>query len=225
VQVTWRNGTTQTLTVRGIFSDSTVLGSNWMVDSTVYQRANPGQQDIQFAGARIATGATAQEARDALVPISDKYPQVRVQDQSQFRKSQEDQLNQMLVIIYALLLFAVIIAILGIVNTLALSVFERTREFGLLRAVGATRRQMRRAVRWEAVIVSLFGALLGLAVGLPLGVIATRGMRSAGVTTTTLPVVTIVVVMIAAILAGIVAAIWPARRAARLNVLAAIATE
>jgi putative ABC transport system permease protein len=107
---------------------------------------------------------------------------------------------------------------------LALSVFERTREFGLLRAVGTTRRQLKRAVRWEAVIVSLFGALLGLVVGLPLGIVTTKGMRSLGVTTTSLPIATIVVVLFAAILAGIFAAIWPARRAARLNILEAIAT-
>jgi putative ABC transport system permease protein len=103
-------------------------------------------------------------------------------------------------------------------------VFERTREFGLLRAVGTTRRQLKRAVRWEAVIVSLFGALLGLVVGLPLGIVTTKGMRSLGVTTTSLPIATIVVVLFAAILAGIFAAIWPARRAARLNILEAIAT-
>ena len=119
-----------------------------------------------------------------------------MQDQAEFRKSQEDQLNQLLAIVYGLLFFAVVIAILGIMNTLALSVFERTREFGLLRAVGTTRRQLKRAVRWESVIVSVFGALLGLVVGLPLGVIATKGMRSVGVTTTSLPIATIVIILV-----------------------------
>jgi putative ABC transport system permease protein len=211
--------------VRGIFADASILGANWMVDTAVYEAANPASNLDQFAGARIADGQDIESARAAITTVADNYPQVEVQDQAEFRQSQEDQLNQLLAIIYGLLLFAVVIAILGIMNTLALSVFERTREFGLLRAVGTTRRQLKRAVRWEAVIVSVFGALLGLVVGLPLGVIATKGMRNIGVTTTSMPTGTIIVLLIAAILAGMLAAIWPARRAAKLNVLEAIATN
>ncbi len=224
IDVTWKNGTSQKLTVRGIFGDASILGANWMVDKSVFEAANPSSNLDQFAGARIADGQTIESAREAISAVADQYPQVEVQDQAEFRQSQEDQLNQLLAIIYGLLLFAVVIAILGIMNTLALSVFERTREFGLLRAVGTTRRQLKRAVRWEAVIVSVFGALLGLAVGLPLGVIATKGMRNIGVTTTSMPTGTIIVVLITAILAGMLAAIWPARRAAKLDVLEAIAT-
>jgi putative ABC transport system permease protein len=225
VDVTWKSGAVQTLTVRGIFADASVLGVNWMVDTAVFEAANPASTNDQFAGARIADGVDIEAARSSIAVVADQYPQVRVQDQAEFRKSQEDQLNQLLAIVYGLLFFAVVIAILGIMNTLALSVFERTREFGLLRAVGTTRRQLKRAVRWESVIVSVFGALLGLVVGLPLGIIATRGMRSVGVTTTSIPTATIVVILIAAVFAGMLAAIWPARRAAKLNVLAAIATE
>jgi putative ABC transport system permease protein len=224
VRVVWKNGVVQDLTVRGIFSDASVLNANWMVDNSVYEAANPASTNDQFAGATVAAGVPLDTARAAIAKIADQFPQVKVQDQSEFRKSQVDQLNQLLAIVYGLLFFAVGIAILGIANTLALSVFERTREFGLLRAVGTTRRQLKRAVRWEAVIVSLFGALLGLVVGLPLGIVTTKGMRSLGVTTTSLPIATIVVVLFAAILAGIFAAIWPARRAARLNILEAIAT-
>ena len=225
VQVTWKNGTVQTLTVRGIYADASVLNANWMVDNSVFEAANPASRNDQFAGATIVSGVDLEKARGAIKAVADHYPQVRVQDQSQFRKSQEDQLNQLLTIVYGLLFFAVIIAILGIMNTLALSVFERTREFGLLRAVGATRRQLKRAVRWEAVIVSVFGALLGLVVGLPMGVLATRGMRSVGVTTTSLPIATIITVLVAAMFAGMLAAIWPARRASKLDILRAIATE
>lgn len=225
VEVTWRDGTTQTLTVSGIFADASVLGVNWMVDTGVYEAANPGNPLDQFAGARIAEGVEIEAARTAITAVSDQFPQVQVQDQAEFRKSQEDQLNQLLAIVYGLLLFAVVIAVLGIMNTLALSVFERTREFGLLRAVGTTRRQLKRAVRWESVVVSVFGALLGLAVGLPLGIVATKGMKSVGVNSTSLPIGTIVVLLVAAIVAGVLAAIWPARRAAKLNVLEAIATE
>jgi putative ABC transport system permease protein len=152
------------------------------------------------------------------------FPQVELQDRAEFRQSQEDQLNQLLFLIYGLLAFAVVIAVLGIMNTLALSVFERTREFGLLRAVGTSKRQLRRAVRWEAVIVSVFGALLGLLVGLPLGIIATKGMKGIGINSVALPVGTIIAILVLAVLAGMIAAMWPARRAAKLDVLEAIAT-
>jgi putative ABC transport system permease protein len=225
VVVTWKNGSTQEMHVVGTYEDASLLGANWMVDVSDFAAANPSIDIDQFGGARIADGVEIDAARAAIEAVADNYPQVKVEDQAEFRKSQEDQLQQVLSIVYGLLLFAVLIAVLGIMNTLALSVFERTREFGLLRAVGTTRRQLKRAVRWEAVIVSVFGALLGLVVGLPLGFVATKGMRGIGITTTALPVLTIVIILIAAILAGMLAAIWPARRAAKLDVLAAIATH
>lgn len=225
VDVTWKNGSSQTLTVTGIFNDASITNTNWMVDMGTFEAGNPSAKTDLFAGARIKDGVEIDDARAAIEKVAAAFPQVKVQDQAEFRKSQEDQLNQLLTVIYGLLFFAVVIAILGIMNTLALSVFERTREFGLIRAVGATQRQLKRAVRWEAVIVSVFGALLGLVVGLPLGLVATRGMTSLGVRSASLPVGTIIAILIAAILAGILAAIWPARRAAKLNVLEAIATE
>jgi len=225
VDVTWKNGTTETLRVTGIFADSSITGANWMVDMSTFEAANPSSKNDLFAGARIAEGVEIDAARTAIEKVAERFPQVKVQDQAEFRKSQEDQLNQLLTVIYGLLFFAVVIAVLGIMNTLALAVFERTREFGLIRAIGATQRQLKRAVRWEAVIVSVFGALLGLLVGLPLGVIATKGMTSLGVQSTSLPTGTIILILVAAIAAGILAAIWPARRAAKLNVLEAIATE
>jgi putative ABC transport system permease protein len=196
-----------------------------MVDTKVFEAANPSSINDQFAGARIVEGTDLEVARASITSVTDNYPQVQVQDQAEFRKSQEDQLNQLLTIVYGLLLFAVVIAVLGIMNTLALSVFERTREFGLLRAVGTTRRQLKRAVRWESVIVSVFGALLGLVVGLSLGIAATKGMRTVGVTTTSLPVATIIAILVASVLAGMLAAIWPARRAAKLDILEAIAAD
>jgi putative ABC transport system permease protein len=195
------------------------------VDTKVFEAANPSSINDQFAGARIVEGTDLEVARASITSVTDNYPQVQVQDQAEFRKSQEDQLNQLLTIVYGLLLFAVVIAVLGIMNTLALSVFERTREFGLLRAVGTTRRQLKRAVRWESVIVSVFGALLGLVVGLSLGIAATKGMRTVGVTTTSLPVATIIAILVASVLAGMLAAIWPARRAAKLDILEAIAAD
>ncbi len=225
VDVKWKNGTTQTLAVTAIFADASITNQNWMVDMGTFEAANPSLKSDLFAGARIADGVEIDAARSAIEKVAASFPQVKVQDQAEFRKSQEDQLNQLLTVIYGLLFFAVVIAVLGIMNTLALSVFERTREFGLVRAVGATRRQLKRAVRWEAVIVSVFGALLGLIVGLPLGIVATRGMKTIGVNSTSLPTATIIAILVAAVLAGLLAAIWPARRAAKLNVLDAIATQ
>jgi putative ABC transport system permease protein len=210
--------------VRGIFADASTTNTNWIVDTSVFAAGNPSVKNDFFAGARIANGVTPEAARDAVQTVVDKFPQVELQDRAEFRQSQEDQLNQLLFLIYGLLAFAVVIAVLGIMNTLALSVFERTREFGLLRAVGTSKRQLRRAVRWEAVIVSVFGALLGLLVGLPLGIIATKGMKGIGINSVALPVGTIIAILVLAVLAGMIAAMWPARRAAKLDVLEAIAT-
>jgi putative ABC transport system permease protein len=125
---------------------------------------------------------------------------------------------------YVLLLFAVIIALIGIVNTLALSIYERTRELGLLRAVGMSRTQMRRMVRGEAVIVAVFGSLLGLGIGVLFGVAIIKALESEGITLA-IPVGQLVVFVVLAGLAGLVAGMPPARRAARLDVLDAISTE
>jgi putative ABC transport system permease protein len=124
-----------------------------------------------------------------------------------------------------LLLLAVVIALIGIANTLALSVFERTRELGLLRAVGMTRRQMRSSVRWESVIIAVLGTLMGLVIGAVFGWALVQALASQGFTSFTLPVGTLVAVVVIAALAGVVAAIAPARRAARLDILSAISTE
>jgi putative ABC transport system permease protein len=125
----------------------------------------------------------------------------------------------------ALLALAVLIAIFGITNTLALSVFERTREIGLLRAVGMSRRQVRRMVRWEAIIVAIIGSLLGIVVGLFFGVAVTAALASQGIDVLSIPAVQIVGLVLFGAIAGLVAAILPARKASRLNILEAIAYE
>ncbi len=133
--------------------------------------------------------------------------------------------NQLLGLVYALLGLAVIIALIGIVNTLMLSVFERTREIGLLRAVGMRRRQVRTMVRSEAVILAIFGAVIGIVIGTALGLALVSSLRQQGITDTAVPVSSLVIFLLLSALLGLVAATWPARRAARLDVLAAIATE
>ena len=133
-------------------------------------------------------------------------------------------LNQLLGIIYALLLLSVIVSLFGIVNTLALTIHERTRELGLLRAVGTSRRQVRRMVRYEAVITALIGALLGLMLGVLFAVLVSRPLADEGFTLS-IPIGQLIGLLVLAGLAGVLAAIGPARRASRLDVLEALAYE
>ena len=138
---------------------------------------------------------------------------------AEFRKSQEDQINQLLLTITILLMLSIVIAVLGIAITLALGVFERTREIGLLRAVGMNRRQLRRSVRWEAVIVSTFGALVGIVLGTFLGIVASLAVPDDIVSKLAFSPMIIVVVMVFAVLAGLVAALYPSFKASNMDVL------
>jgi putative ABC transport system permease protein len=153
------------------------------------------------------------------------YPNVQVQTRDQYEQSQSASVNGLLGLIYALLALAVIIALIGIVNTLMLSVLERTREIGLLRAVGMRRRQVRSMIRSEAVILSIFGAVLGLVIGTLMGLALVASLRKEGLTETSVPYSTLAIFLFVAAVLGLIAAGWPARRAAKLDVLAAIATE
>jgi putative ABC transport system permease protein len=152
-------------------------------------------------------------------------PTVTVKDPGQFAQEQKSQINLFLYFIYALLGLAVIIAVLGIINTLALSVIERTREVGLLRAVGVSRRQLRRMVRLESVIVAVLGAVLGVAMGIVFGVALQRAIADEGVDVLAIPWLQLAVFVALAAVAGVLAAVLPARRAAQLDVLQAIGAE
>jgi putative ABC transport system permease protein len=143
---------------------------------------------------------------------------------AQYKDEQSKQVNQLLGLVFALLSLSVIVALLGIVNTLALSVHERTRELGMLRAVGMSRRQVRRMVRSEAVITAVIGAVLGLVLGVVFAALVSRPLADDGFVFT-LPVSTLVLLLVLAALAGVLAAIPPARRAARVDVLRAVTTE
>jgi putative ABC transport system permease protein len=153
------------------------------------------------------------------------YPNVKVQSRAQFEASQTAQVNKLLGLVYALLALAVVIALIGIVNTLMLSVFERTHEIGLLRAVGMKRRQVRAMIRSESVILAVFGAVIGIIVGTGLGLALVSALHSQGITNTEVPFSKLVIFLILAALLGLLAASWPARRAAKLDVLAAIAAD
>jgi putative ABC transport system permease protein len=155
--------------------------------------------------------------------IHREAPAATVQDLGSYVQEQTKQLEGFLNLVYAMLLLAIVVAVIGIYNTLYLSVFERTREIGLLRAVGMERGQVRRAVRWEAVIVALFGTAMGVVSGVLLAIAAVSGFADQGVVLT-LPWTQIVIYAIGGAIAGVLAAVFPARTAARTNVLEAIST-
>lgn len=170
-------------------------------------------------------GVAPDELRQSLETALERYPNVEIQDQAQFREKWATFLNQILNLLTALLLMAVIIAVFGIVNTLSLSIYERTRELGLLRAVGMTRRQTRSMVRWEAVIIAVMGALFGVVIGIAFGWALQQALEPEGFTELGIPAGQLAFYVVLAGLAGVLAAILPARRAARLNVLEAISYE
>src|SRR5205814_4331256 len=172
-----------------------------------------------------APGVSQAQAKTAVTNVAREFPNVKLEDQAQFRKSQADQINTILGLITALLGLALIIALFGIVNTLALSIFERTREIGLLRAVGMARRQVRAMVRWEAMLIAVFGAILGIAVGGLFGWAMVSALGPQGIDRLAIPAGQLIGYVIFAGVAGVIAALGPARRAAKLNVLEAITTE
>lgn len=172
-----------------------------------------------------ADGVEPADVRAALEETLAPYPIVTIADQTELAETVRGQVNQLLSLVYALLGLAVVIAVLGIVNTLLLSVLERTREIGLLRAVGTDRRQVRRMVRIEALLIALFGAVLGVGLGLLFGIAVQRSLVDEGITALEVPWALIAVVLVVSAVVGVLAAILPARRAANLDVLTAIATE
>jgi putative ABC transport system permease protein len=154
--------------------------------------------------------------------LKSEYPEAEALTSGEFIKQQEDQIDQLLVLIYALLMLAIIVSLFGIVNTLVLSISERTRELGLLRAVGMSRRQIRRVIRYEAVITALIGGVIGLGVGIVLSLLVTQAIDGFNLS---IPVGQLIIVLILAGIAGVLAAVLPARRAAKLDVLEALAYE
>lgn len=188
------------------------------------QRYAPGGLDSGlYVNAASGTGPDALRAN--LEKTLDPYPQVQVRDLADYKDLIHDQIAVLLYLVYALLGLAIVIAVLGVVNTLALSVVERTREIGLLRAIGLARRQLRRMIRLESVVIAVFGAVLGLALGLVWGVCTQQVLALQGMSALAIPWGTIVAVVVGSAVVGVVAALLPALRASRMNVLAAIAHE
>jgi putative ABC transport system permease protein len=208
--------------VRGI-TDPPKNGSPYgpVTISTGLFDANYQNPQNLFTLVNVQGGANpANTARLAAALAS--FPDAKLQTKSQFVTNQLSGLNTLLNLLYVLLSLSILVSLFGIVNTLVLTVFERTRELGMLRAVGMTRRQLRRMIRHESVITALLGAAFGIPLGVVLALLAGAAIKYAAFT---IPVGTLVVFVIAAVVAGIVAAIFPARRAARLNVLEALQYE
>ncbi len=225
VELTFQNGTKLTLPVAGIYDDASIAG-NWLISLDTLAKVSPTSTNRDFfVAAKLAPGVTAAEGDQAVKAAMQPFPQAKVQTNAEFRQSQEDQINQLLVVITVLLGFSIVIAVLGISITLALGVFERTREIGLMRAVGMTRRQTRRTVRWEAIIVSTFGAVVGIVVGSLLGVVLSLAVPDTVIDHITFSPVIIIGILVGAVIAGFLAAVYPSYKASNMNVLQAIATE
>ncbi len=209
-------------------TDFPIQGSGWIITTEQFdQLVPPDMQTFNSIYVLLKDGSKAgiEAAQPGLDAIVSKVPGAKLQNLSEFKKAQTDQANQFLAIVYVLLALALVIAIVGVVNTLLLSVYERTRELGLLRAVGMSRRQVRSAIRLESVIISLIGTVVGLVIGLAFGWALVSALSDQGITAFAIPWSQLVVIVIIAALAGIAAATYPAFRASRLDVLRAISAE
>jgi putative ABC transport system permease protein len=216
------SGKTLHLVLRGVFAPP--KGGSPYGDVTIStQRFDAEYQNPQNVFAFIDMSGGVSDANTAkLTSALKNFPDAKIATASQFKKNQESGINTLLNLLYVLLSLSIIISLFGIVNTLVLTVFERTRELGMLRAIGMTRRQVRRMIRHESVITALIGAALGIPVGVVLALMVGKAIKYPAFT---IPWATLVVFVIAAILAGLVAAIFPARRAGKLNVLQALQYE
>ncbi len=220
VPITFAQTGSSTVRIGGIYQPNSLLGSFVVSDDFFLANfTNPLPVAVL-----LRTGTTGAVGKSLAAGLA-AYPNLQIQTRAQFEKSQQQQVNQLLGLVYALLALAVVIALIGIVNTLMLSVFERTHEIGLLRAVGMKRRQVRAMIRSESVILSLFGAIIGVVVGTALGIAFAASLKQQGITDIVVPVASLIVFLVLSALLGLGAATWPARRASKLDVLAAIAVE
>ncbi|QNG21211.1 FtsX-like permease family protein [Rhodococcus triatomae] len=209
--------------VGGIFAHTQLLGS-WIVSDDVFAELMPSALVTPFAVFVDAEpGADLDTLRTELEDATEQFVVVQVQDAEQFKGTQAQQIDTLLAILYGLLALAVVIAVLGIVNTLALSVVERRREIGMLRAIGMQRAQIRRTIYLESVLIAVFGAVVGVLLGISFGWGFVRTLRDQGLDTFVVPWTQVVVMLVASGVVGVLAALWPAARAARTPPLAAIA--
>jgi putative ABC transport system permease protein len=215
------DGTAKKLRVAGIFTDDTL--ASLIVSRDLFAGQSTDLFDFQVL-VQSASGTSIDAAKAAITAVSDQYPTAEVQTRDEFIDEQSAQIDGFLNFIYALLLMSVFIAVLGIVITLLLSVYERRRELGLMRAVGMTRPQVRSSIRWEAVVTAALGALMGTGLGLALGWIVVKALEDEGLNTFSISIASIIIFIVAAMIVAVIAAWLPARRAAKADILQAIAT-
>jgi putative ABC transport system permease protein len=223
VEVTYPDGASEQVTVGAVFTEEDLFGGLLVPEQTFRPHtAQPGDVVVMVT---LAGGVSEAEGERAVQAVADRYGAPDVQTGAEYTDAVAGQIDQMLNVVYVLLAFAIVIALMGIANTLALSIHERTRELGLLRAVGQTRRQLRSMVRGEAVTVALFGTVGGVGLGMFLGWAMVEALADEGFTSFALPATSLAAVVVVGALAGVLAAVRPARRAARLDVLDAIAAD
>jgi len=223
IKVVLSDTTERVLTVRGLYEFNDLAG-NRVVSREMFANANVNSFDFGIY-VTVASGANSGDVRASLQKAVDDYGQGKLLSKQEYIDEQAGQINQLLGLIYGLLFLSVIIAIVGIIITLLLSVFERQREIGLLRAVGMTRSQVRTTVRWESVITSLLGAVLGIVLGLALGWVVVFSLRDQGLTSFQIPVGTTIAIMVLSFIVGVLAAVYPAWRATKVDVLEALTTS
>ncbi len=224
VSTQFPNGTTP-LTVKTIYRNGNKEGlADYALSISTMSQHYTNQLD-NYVFVKLASGVSPADGRKAIDGVLKAYPNAELQDRTEFKDAQAAQINQLLGLIYVMLLLAVIIALIGIANTLALSIYERTRELGLLRAVGMSRRQLRSSIRWESVIIALLGTLVGLVIGFFFGWAVIEALKDQGFTRFAPPAGQLILVVIVGGFAGVLAAVFPARRAAKLDVLKAVTHE
>jgi putative ABC transport system permease protein len=212
------------LHVVGVYDGKGWIGDNFII-SIAEQNAFAGHQLVSTGLVTLLAGADKADVQEAIAAALADHPDAQVLDQKGFEKEASGFIDQLLTFVTVMLLLAVLIALLGIVNTLALSVFERTRELGLLRAVGMTRGQVRAMVRWESVVISLIGALSGAGLGIGIGPALSQALKDEGIKAISIPVEQVALYVVLAAVAGVLAAVGPARSAAKVDVLKAVVTD
>ncbi len=217
------NGTTRQLTVEGTYSKKDLAG-NYVISQALHEQTGADQFDFSVFIAK-RPGVSDAEAKAAIARVSNAYPNATLRSRSEYVDSQAKLVNQFVNLMYGLLGLAVVIALISIANSMVLSIHERTRELGLLRAVGMTRRQTRAAVSWEAVLIALLGAILGLVIGGIFGWSISVTLRDQGLGAFVLPIPSLIVITVLAVVGAVIASLRPARRAARLDILRAISSE
>jgi putative ABC transport system permease protein len=225
VPVSFSDGATDQLTVGAIFDNDELVDDVVLPEAAYAPHAATRASDVVLL-IDLVDGVSTADGEAAIQPVADRFGAPDVQDRQEYVDSVAGQIDQLLTIIYVLLVMAIVIALMGIANTLSLSIHERTRELGLLRAVGQSRRQLRRMVRGEALVVALFGTVGGLGLGTFLGWAMVKTIEAEeGLGAFAVPAGQLGVVVALGAIVGVVAAVRPARRAARLDVLQAIATD